>query len=146
MIISGIVADIVDGDVQGMIGADLETIYEHDNDENGAPLMIPFAGFDDDDDDDDRDLLSLMDSRFLEPNCPTECLLKPEDIDFEFVYALHTFVATVEGQANATKGDTMVLLDDSNSYWWLVRVVKDSSIGEFAPVLRQLHSSLTWFV
>lgn len=52
-----------------------------------------------------------------------------EDIDFEFVYALHTFVATVEGQANATKGDTMVLLDDSNSYWWLVRVVKDASIG-----------------
>ncbi|PGH14469.1 hypothetical protein AJ80_05914 [Polytolypa hystricis UAMH7299] len=52
-----------------------------------------------------------------------------EDIDFEFVYAFHTFVATVEGQANATKGDTMVLLDDSNSYWWLVRVVKDGSIG-----------------
>lgn len=24
----------------------------------------------------------------------------------------------------------MVLLDDSNSYWWLVRVVKDGSIGE----------------
>ncbi|EWC48178.1 hypothetical protein DRE_02282 [Drechslerella stenobrocha 248] len=55
--------------------------------------------------------------------------ISDEDIDFEFVYALHTFVATVEGQANATKGDTMVLLDDSNSYWWLVRVVKDSSIG-----------------
>ncbi|RPA84387.1 hypothetical protein BJ508DRAFT_37691 [Ascobolus immersus RN42] len=52
-----------------------------------------------------------------------------EDIDFEFVYALHTFEATVEGQANAVKGDTMVLLDDSNSYWWLVRIVKDSSIG-----------------
>ncbi|KAN0075763.1 hypothetical protein V8E54_007033 [Elaphomyces granulatus] len=52
-----------------------------------------------------------------------------EDIDFEFVYALHTFVATVEGQANASKGETMVLLDDSNSYWWLVRVVKDGSIG-----------------
>ena len=58
-----------------------------------------------------------------------ECLRETEDIDFEFVYALHTFVATVEGQANATKGDTMVLLDDSNSYWWLVRVVKDSTIG-----------------
>ncbi|KAF8425090.1 hypothetical protein EV426DRAFT_58652 [Tirmania nivea] len=52
-----------------------------------------------------------------------------EDIDFEFVYALHTFVATVEGQANAVKGETMVLLDDSNSYWWLVRIVKDQSIG-----------------
>lgn len=23
----------------------------------------------------------------------------------------------------------MVLLDDSNSYWWLVRIVKDHSIG-----------------
>jgi len=23
----------------------------------------------------------------------------------------------------------MVLLDDSNSYWWLVRIVKDQSIG-----------------
>ncbi|CEO58930.1 hypothetical protein PMG11_03622 [Penicillium brasilianum] len=52
-----------------------------------------------------------------------------EDIDFEFVYALHNFIATVDGQANAAKGDTMVLLDDSNSYWWLVRVVKDGSIG-----------------
>lgn len=52
-----------------------------------------------------------------------------DDIDFEFVYALHNFVATVEGQANAAKGDTMVLLDDSNTYWWLVRIVKDGSIG-----------------
>lgn len=52
-----------------------------------------------------------------------------DNINFDFVYALHTFIATVEGQANATKGDTMVLLDDSNSYWWLVRILKDSSIG-----------------
>lgn len=56
-----------------------------------------------------------------------------EDIDFEMVYALHTFTATVEGQANATKGEHMVLLDDSNSYWWLVRIVRDASIGKFAP-------------
>jgi hypothetical protein len=70
------------------------------------------------------------DSRFIDSGWGGECLREVEDIDFEFVYALHTFVATVEGQANATKGDTMVLLDDSNSYWWLVRVVKDGSIGE----------------
>jgi hypothetical protein len=63
----------------------------------------------------------------------TNCLQDKEDIDFDFVYALHTFVATVEGQANCTKGDTMVLLDDSNSYWWLVRVIKDSSIGSNKP-------------
>ena len=80
-------------------------------------------------DDDTEDVSFSPDSRFIDSGWGGECLREAEDIDFEFVYALHTFVATVEGQANATKGDTMVLLDDSNSYWWLVRVVKDSSIG-----------------
>ncbi|CAF3511377.1 unnamed protein product [Fusarium graminearum] len=79
--------------------------------------------------DDDSALSFPDDPDFVDSGWAVECLQDTEDIDFEFVYALHTFVATVEGQANATKGDTMVLLDDSNSYWWLVRVVKDSSIG-----------------
>ena len=79
--------------------------------------------------DDEAGFLFTEDSRFVDSGWGGECLREIEDIDFEFVYALHTFVATVEGQANATKGDTMVLLDDSNSYWWLVRVVKDGSIG-----------------
>lgn len=81
--------------------------------------------------DDDADAFLNLDDRFIDSGWGGECLRDTEDIDFEFVYALHTFVATVEGQANATKGDTMVLLDDSNSYWWLVRVVKDSSIGMY---------------
>ncbi|KAF7189194.1 Tip elongation aberrant protein Tea4, partial [Pseudocercospora fuligena] len=79
--------------------------------------------------DDEHDAFLDLDDRFIDTGWGGECLHDAEDIDFGFVYALHTFVATVEGQANATKGDTMVLLDDSNSYWWLVRVVKDSSIG-----------------
>lgn len=73
----------------------------------------------------DTDEDDLMNAEFSS----TSPSIDNEDIDFEFVYALHTFNATVEGQANALKGDTMVLLDDSNSYWWLVRIVKDSSIG-----------------
>lgn len=90
--------------------------------------------------DEDTENVSFSDDdRFVDSGWGGECLREAEDIDFEFVYALHTFVATVEGQANATKGDTMVLLDDSNSYWWLVRVVKDSSIGKaifyFKPTL-----------
>ena len=81
-------------------------------------------------DDDDAEDVSFSDEpRFVDSGWGGECLREIEDIDFKFVYALHNFFATVEGQANATKGDTMVLLDDSNSYWWLVRVVKDSSIG-----------------
>jgi hypothetical protein len=91
-------------------------------------LMIPYE--ESGGEDDDYEIPYLTDSRFVDSGWGGECLQFAEDIDFEFVYALHTFVATVEGQANATKGDTMVLLDDSNSYWWLVRVVKDSSIGE----------------
>jgi hypothetical protein len=92
-------------------------------------LTIPYNKSFEEDDDSDFSLPN--DPRFIDYGWAAECLHEPEDIDFEFVYALHTFVATVEGQANATKGDTMVLLDDSNSYWWLVRIVKDSSIGTF---------------
>ncbi len=89
-------------------------------------------GYHDDSYEDDTEEISFSDdTRFTDSGWGGECLRETEDIDFEFVYALHTFVATVEGQANATKGDTMVLLDDSNSYWWLVRVAKDNSIGTF---------------
>lgn len=91
-------------------------------------LLVPYEDVTDEDDEDS--FLLFTDSRFIDSGWGGECLQDTEDIDFELVYALHTFIATVEGQANATKGDAMVLLDDSNSYWWLVRVVKDSSIGE----------------
>ncbi|KAK8117309.1 Tip elongation aberrant protein Tea4 [Apiospora kogelbergensis] len=102
-------------------------VREYDSIISPYNFLVPYHSSDDDDDDDDFSL--HVNSRYVDSGWGGECLQDTEDIDFEFVYALHTFVATVEGQANATKGDTMVLLDDSNSYWWLVRVVKDSSIG-----------------
>ncbi|KAH7308078.1 hypothetical protein B0I35DRAFT_103452 [Stachybotrys elegans] len=88
--------------------------------QNGGISSSDEGDMDGDDGDLDDDMMDRISSS------PS---IDDEDIDFNFVYALHTFVATVEGQANATKGDTMALLDDSNSYWWLVRVIKDSSIG-----------------
>jgi hypothetical protein len=94
-------------------------------------LIVPYEDSTDEDDDDDN-FLESHDPRFIDSGWGGQCLHDTEDIDFELVYALHTFIATVEGQANATKGDAMVLLDDSNSYWWLVRVVKDSSIGRMS--------------
>ncbi|KAK6536506.1 hypothetical protein TWF281_000734 [Arthrobotrys megalospora] len=115
---------------------DLMTVNNRINggDSNGEPYIpdsiSPYNhdphyanGHDDDTNDEDELDEEMLDRMSSSPS------ISDEDIDFEFVYALHTFIATVEGQANATKGDTMVLLDDSNSYWWLVRVVKDSSIG-----------------
>ena len=117
----------IDEDGQGFLHAN-NTEYLNDDDPDENSLFVPYEeSFDDDD---DSDLSYPDDPAYIDSGWGLECLQDLEDIDFEFVYALHTFVATVEGQANATKGDTMVLLDDSNSYWWLVRVVKDSSIGK----------------
>lgn len=52
-----------------------------------------------------------------------------ENINFDLVYTLHTFEATVDGQASVKKGDALTLLDDSNSYWWLIRDLKTSEVG-----------------
>lgn len=38
-------------------------------------------------------------------------------------------MATLEGQVCVLRGDSLVLLDDSNSYWWLVKCVKTDEIG-----------------
>jgi hypothetical protein len=117
-----------------LLSGDLELEDGSAHEENEGSLTIPYE---DSEDDDGYDIPYDDNSRFIDSGWGGECLQELEDIDFEFVYALHTFVATVEGQANATKGDTMVLLDDSNSYWWLVRVVKDSSIGMLLFTLHQ---------
>ncbi|KAJ3225659.1 hypothetical protein HDU81_007751 [Chytriomyces hyalinus] len=52
-----------------------------------------------------------------------------DTIDTNYVYALHTFVANVEGQVCVMKGDNLKLLDDTNYYWWLVKCVKTEEIG-----------------
>jgi len=113
-----------DGAEEDMFSPALDDDSEWE-DEADTPLLE----IDSNSDDDTRSFPFTRNARFIDSGWGGECLREIEDIDFEFVYALHTFAATVEGQANATKGDTMVLLDDSNSYWWLVRVVKDGSIG-----------------
>lgn len=79
---------------------------------------------DEEDDEDDEDAAGeFSDSLSSSPSIPDD------DIDFNLVYALHTFLATVDGQASVVKGDKLLLLDDSNSYWWLVRVLKTQAIG-----------------
>ena len=77
----------------------------------------------DDDSDGDEDFIEDDDDRSSSLSIPNE------SIDFDLVYSLHSFAATVEGQANVVKGDRLVLIDDSNSYWWLVRVLKTQEVG-----------------
>jgi hypothetical protein len=115
-----------------------------DDADSWESLSCDSGSLDESTNDDDTDaLFANLEPRFIDSGWGGECLRETESIDFEFVYALHTFVATVEGQANATKGDTMVLLDDSNSYWWLVRVVKDASIGKLKTPPFNMRSYLT---
>ncbi|KAJ7056570.1 hypothetical protein C8F01DRAFT_1154156 [Mycena amicta] len=67
---------------------------------------------------------------YNESSSSSSSLPIPDDvIDFQRVYALDHYPATIEGQANATKGDALFLIDDSNSYWWLVRVLKTEEVG-----------------
>ncbi|KAE9385807.1 hypothetical protein BT96DRAFT_840241 [Gymnopus androsaceus JB14] len=79
-----------------------------------------FTGTDDEErsvlEDDDSDAASML-------SIPNEL------IDFDLVYSLHTFAAEVEGQANAIRDDRLFLMDDSNSFWWLVRVLRTQEIG-----------------
>ncbi|KAG1046421.1 hypothetical protein G6F43_011094 [Rhizopus delemar] len=65
----------------------------------------------------------------VEDDIGSELSIPDEDINFDLVYALHTFTATVEGQASVVRGDALTLLDDSNSYWWLVKVLKTAEVG-----------------
>ncbi|KAI8085166.1 uncharacterized protein BX664DRAFT_267199 [Halteromyces radiatus] len=82
--------------------------------------------YDDDEDEDEEDQVGHDE----EEDDSTSVLSIPDpNINFDLVYALHTFAATVDGQASVVKGDALTLLDDSNSYWWLVKVLKTSEVG-----------------
>ncbi|KAI9591118.1 hypothetical protein BDF19DRAFT_389790, partial [Syncephalis fuscata] len=52
-----------------------------------------------------------------------------EDISFDHVYALYRFDATQEGQLTVRRDTRLQLLDDSNTYWWLVRTEDDGAVG-----------------
>ncbi|VDB96030.1 unnamed protein product [Peniophora sp. CBMAI 1063] len=84
------------------------------------------------DGDDDEESAQGDDEDAEYSDLSSELSISDDSVDFDLVYALHTFVATVEGQAHMKKGDHLVLMDDSNDYWWLVRVLKTQEIG-YAP-------------
>ncbi|SGY28644.1 BQ5605_C084g12999 [Microbotryum silenes-dioicae] len=98
------------------VNEDGQDHHHHGDDDDGSHQ-------DHDEEDLDEDSGSFSDSLSSSPSIPDE------DIDFTLVYALHTFLATVDGQASVVKGDKLLLLDDSNSYWWLVRVLKTQAVG-----------------
>ncbi|KAK9353333.1 hypothetical protein V1523DRAFT_411398 [Lipomyces doorenjongii] len=99
----------------------------HDNREAKIADYDDDAEEDDAEEDDQEEDDQEEDDRFELSSSPS--IQDESDIDLSLVYALHTFKATQNGHADAVKGDAMVLLDDSNEYWWLVRMIKDSTVG-----------------
>ncbi|KAJ2493470.1 protein phosphatase regulator [Coemansia sp. RSA 2050] len=55
--------------------------------------------------------------------------LLDEDVDFGHVYALFHFPQMVDDQVTVHEGEKLTLLDDSNSYWWLVQNLRDNQMG-----------------
>ncbi|KAG0377851.1 hypothetical protein BGX24_005309 [Mortierella sp. AD032] len=84
--------------------------------------------FDDDDVEEDEIDEEMMDEEDDDEGSEAISLTE-DDIDFNLVYAFHTFVATQEGQASVVRNDSLMLLEDANVYWWLVRVLKTGVIG-----------------
>ena len=82
------------------------------------------SAFEDDDDFDEHDVDHVDDD-----DRSSSLSVPDEFIDFHLVYSRHNFAGTVEDQASVVKGDSLVLMDDSNSYWWLVRVLKSQEVG-----------------
>ena len=52
-----------------------------------------------------------------------------DQIDYNSLYALQAFAAVMEGQATVEAGEVLQLLDDTNSYWWYVRVLRTGQMG-----------------
>lgn len=106
-----------------LIVDDSDNMQAHADAAAGAMHDVePRSGIDDDSDGDDGE-------DYIDDDRSSSLSIPNESIDFDLVYSLHSFAATVEGQANVVKGDRLFLIDDSNSYWWLVRVLKTQEVG-----------------
>ncbi|KAI8975955.1 hypothetical protein BDB01DRAFT_748282 [Pilobolus umbonatus] len=86
----------------------------------------PELAITEEEDDDDNNNMDIEEDGSDYTSSPS---IPDENINFDLVYTLHTFEATVDGQASVKKGDALTLLDDSNSYWWLIRDLKTSEVG-----------------
>lgn len=104
---------------------DHSNVHAHVDANQTYPSDEEHSVLEDDSDGEDRDV-DYMDD---DDDGSSSLSIPNESIDFDLVYSLHSFAATVEGQANVVKGDSLFLMDDSNSYWWLVRVLKTQEVG-----------------
>ncbi|CAI8499493.1 unnamed protein product [Pichia kudriavzevii] len=109
-------------------GSDVGYGYDGGNDEDEDDD-------DDDDDDDEEKDLEVDDidfSRYMQSNLPSPPTSPPRELDPAKLYALYDFSGPDPSHLALAKNDSVLLLNDTDSYWWLVRRTDDGRIG-FAP-------------
>ncbi|CAK9784899.1 hypothetical protein CC85DRAFT_283871 [Cutaneotrichosporon oleaginosum] len=124
-----VMEDSDDGHSQDIMDEDMEAYYrqhEYEQHVHQQQMLAQQNGMQYHHDDGDAE---MDDGDMYDSDSSDESVLPDENIDFGLIYARHTFLATVEGQASVVKGDSLLLLDDANSYWWLVRVLKTEDVG-----------------
>lgn len=88
----------------------------------------PSLEFSDDDDDDDDDSEEEEDDEEGE----FQPLAPPQELDPDKLYALYAFNGPDTSHCPLEQDESCLLLNDQDSYWWLVKRVRDNRIG-FAP-------------
>ncbi len=71
---------------------------------------------------------SQLQQRTIQPRSQSRAVL----LDGRYSYALHSFIAKLEGQVSVIAGDVLEVLDDTNAYWCLIRSMKTEEVG-FIP-------------
>ncbi|OWB75446.1 hypothetical protein B5S31_g5347 [[Candida] boidinii] len=105
---------------------------KNDFQEVGEEEDIRSMDYDDDDDDDD-DLESPISDYASDNLLPSPPSSPPRDLDPGKLYALFDFSGPEDSHLELTKDDPVELLNDSDSYWWLVRKLNGLNSVGFAP-------------
>ncbi|OUM55199.1 hypothetical protein BVG19_g4691 [[Candida] boidinii] len=88
---------------------------------------------DDDEDEDDDELESPLSDYANDSLLPSPPSSPPRDLDPGKLYALFDFSGPEDSHLELTKDDPVELLNDSDSYWWLVRKLNGLNAVGFAP-------------
>lgn len=116
--------------------------HENDNDNDNDDGVVDDYGEDNDDDDDDIGSSNSLDSMeditndkltdYIQGMLPSPPSSPPKELDPTKLYALYDFSGPDPSHLPLLKNESVLLLNDSDSYWWLVRKVNNNRIG-FAP-------------
>lgn len=129
--------DVVTSDAQSMKSPSKDDSHENDKLFNELDMAISQEGkSNDDDDSDDEEYLENYDE-FLSDELEEDeedylPLPPPKELDPDKIYALYPFDGQDPSHCQLEQDEACILLNDQDSYWWLVKRLRDNKIG-FTP-------------